>query len=134
MPDLPELLIQRCTACGAYQYYPRFFCVSCGSKDVSDAPACGRGTLYSYSEVERRVSPDHNPPYVVCLVDLEEGPRLLSTCLVDDLSTLHCGDPVQLGWKRVDDLHWLHAFRVSTSGSNVNAPAAGEEGGCNDGQ
>lgn len=70
------LMIQRCRNCGEYTFYPRVLCRHCGSKDLSDVPAGGRGTVYSTSVVRQK--PEQGGDYNIALIDLEEGPRLMS--------------------------------------------------------
>lgn len=83
-----RLLIRRCQACGRAHHYPREFCPHCWSGDVVWEPACGRATLYTWSVVHRNDLPPfgQRTPYVAAVVDLTEGPRMM-TELVD------CPDP-----------------------------------------
>ncbi|MFJ2003271.1 Zn-ribbon domain-containing OB-fold protein [Streptomyces chartreusis] len=83
-----RLLIRRCQACGRAHHYPREFCPHCWSEDVVWEPACGRATLYTWSVVHRNDLPPfgQRTPYVAAVVDLTEGPRMM-TELVD------CPDP-----------------------------------------
>ena len=76
-----RLLVQRCTACGAHQFYPRPFCLAC-QDEVEWVEASGRGEIYSLTTNHLRMSPELEPPYYVALVRLEEGPVLL-TRIVD---------------------------------------------------
>lgn len=75
-----ELLLQRCDDCGAWQFYPRPFCTACTRGSVRWATASGRGTLASWSIVRRPVDPSWaaEAPYVLALVALDEGPRLMT--------------------------------------------------------
>lgn len=79
-----RLLIRRCHDCERWHYYPRPFCPHCWSQDVDWVEASGRATLYTYSIVRRNDLPPFNQrvPYVAAIVDLEEGPRMI-TELVD---------------------------------------------------
>ncbi|MFG2746364.1 Zn-ribbon domain-containing OB-fold protein [Streptomyces sp. PAN_FS17] len=83
-----RLLIRRCHGCGRAHHYPREFCPHCWSEDVVWEPACGRATLYTWSVVHRNDLPPfgQRTPYVAAVVDLAEGPRMM-TELVD------CPDP-----------------------------------------
>ncbi|MBS0494750.1 MAG: Zn-ribbon domain-containing OB-fold protein [Proteobacteria bacterium] len=65
--------IPRCKACGRHHFYPRVCCPHCGAQDLEWVQLTGRGTVYSVTIV-RRADGD----YTVVLVDLEEGPRLMS--------------------------------------------------------
>ncbi|MFG2224146.1 Zn-ribbon domain-containing OB-fold protein [Streptomyces sp. NPDC048644] len=87
-----RLLLRRCRAegCGAAHHYPREFCPYCWSEDVEWQPACGRATLYTWSVVHRNDLPPFGgrTPYVAAVVDLAEGPRMMTEvvdCAADDL-------------------------------------------------
>ena len=89
-----ELRLQRCDACQAVQFYPRPFCVACGAQALTWFPATGRGAIASFSVVHRGVSPAYEAPYVVALVDLEEGPRMMSHVVGEAALDVAVGDPV----------------------------------------
>ena len=72
-----ELRIQQCTSCGEYYFYPRPFCPRCGSGDVEWRVASGRASLVSYV-INHRPLPPSDQPLVIALVQLEEGPRMMS--------------------------------------------------------
>ena len=91
-----RLLVQRCAGCGGHQLYPRPFCIGCQSDDVEWVPAAGTGTVYTMTTVHMEVGPDLEPPYVVAVVELDEGPRLLTNLLDRDL---RIGDRVRVGWR-----------------------------------
>lgn len=68
--------IQRCAACAKHVFYPRVICPHCGSDRLDWVAPSGRGSVYSTTIVRR--PPPAGGDYNVCLVDLEEGVRLLS--------------------------------------------------------
>jgi uncharacterized OB-fold protein len=72
------LRLQHCGACGGWQFYPRPFCVHCGADGPAWREASGRGRIASFTVVRRALSGAYEAPYVVALVDLAEGPRLMS--------------------------------------------------------
>ena len=72
-----ELRLQRCAGCGDAYFPPRPFCPSCGSADVRVFRASGRATLYSYV-IHHRSAPGFVPPYSIAVVQLEEGPRMMT--------------------------------------------------------
>ncbi|MCB1494340.1 MAG: Zn-ribbon domain-containing OB-fold protein [Bauldia sp.] len=78
-----HLMIQRCRSCGRVVFYPRAICPHCWSEDLAWEQASGRGRLKSFSEVHKPGHPGWLPvtPYVVGLVELEEGPTMLSHVL-----------------------------------------------------
>lgn len=74
-----ELHIQHCNACGRYYFYPRPFCRYCASPDVEWRRVSGGGHLVSYVINHRPWPPAPDAPHqVVALVQLDEGPRLLT--------------------------------------------------------
>lgn len=100
-----ELLLVRCNACGYVHHYPRPFCPRCWSEDVQDVPASGRGVLYTYSIV---YSNDLAPfkerlPYVAAIVDLDEGPRVMTTVVGVEHDRLRIGMPLVADFVEVTD-------------------------------
>ncbi|WP_367322421.1 Zn-ribbon domain-containing OB-fold protein [Streptomyces sp. HUAS ZL42] len=75
-----RLLVRRCGACGRAHHYPREFCPHCWSEDVTWERASGRATLYTWSVVHRNDLPPfgERTPYVAAVVDLAEGPRMMT--------------------------------------------------------
>lgn len=72
-----KLLLNRCTPCERAYFPPRRFCPRCGSRDVSVMSASGRGRLYSYI-INALPAPGYEPPFVVAVVELDEGVRMVS--------------------------------------------------------
>ncbi len=110
-----RLLVQRCTACGAHQFYPRPFCLAC-QDEVEWVEASGRGEIYSLTTNHLRMSPELEPPYYVALVRLEEGPVLL-TRIVDAAGAplaegAAIGNPVVVAWHPRDDAPPLPVFTI----------------------
>lgn len=66
--------IPRCTGCGKFHFYPRMLCPHCGSQALEWQAPSGRGVVYSVTIVRKGGDSD----YTVVLVDLDEGPRLMS--------------------------------------------------------
>ncbi|POX37143.1 hypothetical protein C3486_29920 [Streptomyces sp. Ru73] len=77
-----RLLIRRCRAagCGAAHHCPREFCPRCWSEDVTWEEASGLATLYTWSVVHRNDLPPFGGrvPYTAAVVDLAEGPRMMT--------------------------------------------------------
>jgi hypothetical protein len=72
-----ELRLQRCTSCDAHYFPPRPFCPDCLSDDVTWEAVSGRGTLHSYV-INHRPAPGFEAPYAIAVVQLDEGPRMMS--------------------------------------------------------
>lgn len=74
-----ELLIQRCESCSTHFFYPRLSCPQCGSVNVPWVKASGRARLHSYLITHRPAAGfEDEGPYAIAVVELEEGPRMMS--------------------------------------------------------
>ncbi len=71
-----EFNIQRCEECAAHVFYPRVLCPDCGSPRLGWIRASGRGTVYSTAVIRQR--PERGPHYNIAIVELAEGPRMMS--------------------------------------------------------
>jgi len=100
-----RLLIQRCNACDQWQYYPRPFCKRCWSEDLEWAEASGKGTIYTFSIVRRNDLPSFGDrvPYVPAIIDLEEGPRMMSEVVDAELESIEVGQAVVVDFREIDD-------------------------------
>jgi uncharacterized OB-fold protein len=107
-----ELRLQRCTACAATYFPPRPFCPHCASGAVEVFAASGRGRLYSYI-ISHLAAPGFEPPYFIAVVELEEGPRLLSNLVgvAPDSSTLALDMPLEVVFAPVSEEVSLPLFR-----------------------
>jgi len=106
-----ELRLQKCAACSHVYFPPRPFCPKCASRDVSVVRASGKATLYSYV-IHHRAVPGFTPPYSIAVVELEEGPRMM-TNIVDCPQTpeaLQLDMKVQVKFEKIDDKTTLPLF------------------------
>ncbi len=103
------LTVQRCASCGHHQFYPRPYCLACQSDDLTWVPVAGTGTIYSQTTVHIQIAPEFDPPYTVALVELDEGPRLLTQI---EGAGAAIGDPVRVRWRARPDAPPLPVFVV----------------------
>jgi len=111
------LSIQRCKDCANHIFYPRIACPHCGSANVEWVDASGKGKVYSYTVVESN-SPSAfiaDIPYVVAIVELAEGVRMLSNVVGCDPSTVRCDMPVEVVFEKLDDEFTLPMFKPADS-------------------
>lgn len=82
--------IPLCQECNAFHFFPRVCCPHCGSQKLAWTQPSGRGVVYSVTIVRR-------PPadYTVCLIDLEEGPRMMSRVVDMPVENVFISMPVQ---------------------------------------
>jgi uncharacterized OB-fold protein len=107
-----ELLLQRCRACTRAYFPPRPFCPRCASANTEVFRASGRATLYSYV-IHHRPMPGFTPPYAIAVVELAEGPRMM-TNLVEVEQTpeaLPLDMSLEVTFQKLDDDITLPLFR-----------------------
>jgi uncharacterized OB-fold protein len=112
-----RLLIQRCDSCQRHIFYPRSVCPHCMSDQIQWVDAAGTGTVYSYTVVHR--SPEAfkpDVPYVVALIDLDEGVRMMSN-IVGGAGPLAIGARVEVFFDAVTTEITLPKFRLIRGGS-----------------
>jgi uncharacterized protein len=99
-----HLLVQRCEDCQEVQLYPRDRCMACRGP-VSWVEASGRGTVYSFTVIRQNYSRPFRDwiPYVVAIVELEEGPRVMTNVIDCDPDNVQVGMPVQARFEVVSD-------------------------------
>jgi uncharacterized OB-fold protein len=110
-----ELVVQRCKDCGAHQFYPRMMCTSCDSDSVEWTRASGRGRVSSYTVVRRPVSKAYaaETPYIVALIQLEEGPTLMSNIVGCDPGAVAVGMSVEVLFEQWTDEVTVPKFRAT---------------------
>ncbi|MFC1415272.1 Zn-ribbon domain-containing OB-fold protein [Streptacidiphilus cavernicola] len=88
-----RLLLRRCGGCGRAHHYPREFCPHCWSEDVVWEQASGDAVLYTWSVVHANDLPPFRDrlPYVAAVVDLAEGPRMMTALVGCDPAVLRVG-------------------------------------------
>jgi uncharacterized OB-fold protein len=93
-----QLLLQRCQNCKLSVFYPREQCPHCWSSTLDWYEASGRGVIASFIGVYKPGHPAFikDVPYVVALVDLEEGPRMLSNIVNCSPDESLIGRPVEV--------------------------------------
>jgi uncharacterized OB-fold protein len=106
-----ELRLQRCASCGGWRHPPRHRCAACGSVEASWEPARGRGRLFSWTVTHRPVDPAFEPPYVIAVLELEEGPRLVGNVRGLEPADLALDLPMVVEIEPVSDAVGLLWFR-----------------------
>ncbi|GAA1164863.1 OB-fold domain-containing protein [Ornithinimicrobium humiphilum] len=99
-----RLLAPRCRACGRWFFPPHLVCPHCREADWEWAQSSGRGELYSFTVVHRAPQPGFDPPYVLAVVDLEEGFELMTNIVGADPAGLRIGQRVRVTWQEAGDM------------------------------
>ena len=112
-----EFVLQHCTTCGAFQHPPRPLCLSCWSDTLDWKPASGRGQVYSFTVAHRTSTKGFRDetPYVVAIVETDEGARLTTNIVGCDPAGLRIGMAVEVVLDRVTDAVTLPKFTPANS-------------------
>jgi uncharacterized OB-fold protein len=107
-----RLLVKRCADCRAAHFYPRPFCPRCWSPSVSWEEASGRAVLYTWSVVHHNDLPPFSErlPYVAAVVDLAEGPRMLTNVVDCEAERLRVGLPLQVTYRSITEQVTIPVF------------------------
>ena len=108
--DRGELLIQHCTSCGKLRHPPRPMCPNCQSLEWDTVTASGKGEVFSFIIPHYPQVPFFEYPYVVAVIALEEGTRLISNIIDIDPGDVAVGMPVEVRFVKVDDELTLPLF------------------------
>jgi uncharacterized OB-fold protein len=110
-----RLMIPKCRACGKAHMHPRVLCPFCGSRDVEWIRASGRGRLHSFEIAHQILNKAFKvkPPVVLAMVELEEGPRLMSNLIgiAPDPRHVKCDMPVEVTFEKLTDEITVPLFR-----------------------
>lgn len=108
-----RLALQRCGGCQTYVFYPRPFCPACGSSDLAWTDVSGRGTVYSYTVARRPTARafEADVPYVIAIIELDEGPRMISNVVGCTPEEVRCGMRVEAVFEDASEEITLVKFR-----------------------
>lgn len=109
-----ELRIQRCSDCSQFYFFPRPFCPNCQSQNVEWQTVSGKGKLHSYV-IAHRGHPAFDAPYVIAMVQLDEGPKMMTNIVgVDDPTgdSLPADAPVEIVYEDVNENVTLPKFKL----------------------
>ena len=108
-----ELYLQRCRDCGRRRLPPRALCPACLSAAVEWVRAAGRGTVYTFTVTYQNQAPGFREalPYVLAIVELAEGPRLMTNIVGCAPDAVRIGMPVEVVFTDVTPEITLPLFR-----------------------
>ena len=125
-----ELRFQRCRACGEPIFYPRARCPYCFADDPQWLVSEGTGSIFAFTVVHRAPSKEmaSRTPYVVALIELDEGFRMMSNIVDCPPGAVRVGLPVEVVFRIADDGRRIPCFtlragmEVSTRGGGNGTP------------
>jgi uncharacterized OB-fold protein len=97
--------MQHCGACGRWQFYPRPFCIHCEAGALQWRAVSGLGRIYTYTVNHRAPNAFMKArlPYVVAIVELDEGPRLMANVLGNAVDQAGIGKRVKVTFEAVSE-------------------------------
>ena len=109
-----RFVIQHCKSCGKHQFYPRGVCSHCLSSDLEWHEASGKGTVYSFSVNHRAPHPGFSDeiPFVLAIVELEEGPRMMTNIVECNPDSVKIGMAVEVTFEDVTEEVTLPKFKL----------------------
>ena len=112
-----RLLIRKCCDCGTLHFMPRHLCPACWSDKLEWVESQGRGTVNTFSIIHRAPTPDFgaNTPYVIAMIDLDEGPRMFANIIGENALQVAIGDRVWVTFEERGDGFKLPQFKLSGS-------------------
>ncbi|MBT5298580.1 MAG: Zn-ribbon domain-containing OB-fold protein [Rhodospirillaceae bacterium] len=99
-----RLVVQCCDECGIYRFYPRPLCPDCASDQATWTEVSGQGSVHTFTIVHRAPNKEFQAitPYVIALIDLDEGPRMMANILGNDAIEVAIGDRVRVIFEERD--------------------------------
>ncbi|KPU99553.1 hypothetical protein APR50_14085 [Variovorax paradoxus] len=110
-----RLILKRCRDCGRHHFYPRALCPHCHSDALEWSDARGTGSIYSYTVARRPAGPAFkaDAPYVVAVVELDEGARMMTNIVTEDVDSVRIGQRVAVAFEAVTDEITLPKFKAA---------------------
>ena len=107
------LVVQQCERCGTLRFPARAICSRCLGRDARWVPVSGRGAIFSFAVMHQAMHPGFAAelPYPVVVVQLDEGPRLLSNLVDCPLPEVRIGLPVEVVFEALTPEITLPKFR-----------------------
>lgn len=114
---LGVLTVQQCADCDTFLWYPRYVCASCHGTRLVYREVSGRGRIYSFTLTTRGIG-DYADcgPYVLALVELAEGPKMMTNIVEVDPAALAIGQEVEVVFHDTGQGNALPRFRPRAAG------------------
>lgn len=109
-----KIMIQQCSNCSTHLPPAQLVCDHCGCDDLTWVEADGSGEIYTYVVYHRSFHPAFNDqvPYIVALVELKEGPRLMGQLKLKEGQIYKVGSTVVTGFHKIDKNNELLYFQL----------------------
>ena len=108
-----RLTLQRCTTCGEYVWTPQMACRSCLTETLEWSDVSGEGEVYSFVVLHKAAIDAFKAPYTIAVIELKEGPRMLSDVVGIDPADVKIGMPVKVDFEDAGPVGLYH-FRPTS--------------------
>jgi uncharacterized OB-fold protein len=114
-----KLRLPYCSQCEACFYYPRLWCPQCFNQDLSWQDVSGKGKVYSFSVIHQSplASYQQDVPYVLAIIELAEGPRMMTNVVNCEVDAVSVDMPVEVTFETRGDMS-IPQFQALAPGSN----------------
>ena len=115
-----QLRFQKCRDCGHVRWPPSVICPLCYSHNIDWIVACGKGIIYTFVVYHYAYNKafEDELPYITAIIELEEGPHLLSNIVDCQPDELRCDMPVSIVWEDITEECSLPKFTLSAPCNN----------------
>lgn len=110
-----KLVVQKCSRCGTMDFFPKPWCIECGHRGLEWVEAKPDGTVYSYT-VSHTVMMNYpawknDLPIVLCIVELDDGPRMYAQLTNCDPTAVRIGMRVKAHFEDISEQAGIPKFR-----------------------
>ena len=111
-----QLRFQRCKDCGHIRWPASMICPECYGQNTEWIVACGKGNIYTFVVYHMAYHPgfENDLPYVVAIVELEEGLHILTNLVGCSPDEVKCDMPVEVTWEDITEEFSLPKFKLSS--------------------
>ena len=111
-----QLRFQKCQSCGLVRWPPSIICPMCYSYDTEWIIATGKGKIYTFAIYHQSYHPafDSELPYVTAVVELEEGPHILTNIVGCSPDEVRCDMAVEVIWEDITEEFSLPKFKPAS--------------------
>lgn len=117
-----ELRFQKCGTCGRVRWPPSGICPACHSDSTGWIVSGGRGRVFSFAVYRTAFHPGFQDavPYVVALVELDEGPLMISNIIDCTPEDVTCDMTVEVTWEDISEEFSLPKFRPAAPEGGID--------------
>jgi len=109
-----KLLYQQCSQCGEVIFFPKSLCPECLSHNIEWKESAGKGRIFTYTVTYANAPPEFisDMPYVLAIVRMDEGYKLMTNIVDCDFADLQCDLSVEVIFEKVTEAITLPKFRL----------------------